>query len=340
MQPLISVVMPVYNCCERMELMLDSLEKQDYQPFELVIVDDGSTDATPEALRELSASGRFDRLKVLGDGANHGVSWARNVGFDASEGAYLIFLDADDVLPPDYLTRLKDLITVSGADYAACGFREYDAKTDRYEDHPLEIPDGLSPEALLAGCLTERYGLGYLWAVLFRRSYLARHNLRSHVGCSATQDRELLLKALACLGRGAFTPDPLYVYVQHDGMSRRRNNTSPEKRFRRYHDKAYAELREANFVLHRVADEGARTAARCWLKTSAFHRILAMHAMTGRRDRFDRLVGSKPMRSLLWSSFIYPPKCLRSAMALLLPGLYYAHYSDAKHAVAPSKRAR
>ena len=334
MRPLISVVMPVYNCPVRINSMLDSLEAQDYDPFELVIVDDGSTDATPDVLRALAASGRFPKLKLLGDGANHGVSWARNVGFDASEGEYVIFLDADDMLPSDYLSRLESLASEHGADYAACGYKEFDVKTGRYNDVPLDVPGDVSTEDFIVGCITRKYRRSTLWAVLFRRDYLAKYNLRSHVGCCATQDRELFIKSISRFGKGAFTRDPLYVYVLHDEMNTRRAG----RRYRRYRDQTYAELREANYILRRSDNAKVRTAARCWLKVSAFCRVLALQAMTGRRDRFDRLVRSKPLKRLLATHFRYlfrdPEKCFKIALVFLAPGLYYAHYSDAEHAVA------
>ncbi len=98
--PLVSVVMAAYNAEQYIGEAVNSVAAQTYQSWELIAVDDGSTDRTPELLRALAAGDA--RIRVLRR-ANGGVSAARNTGLEAVSGEYLTFLDADDVLPPDSL---------------------------------------------------------------------------------------------------------------------------------------------------------------------------------------------------------------------------------------------
>jgi glycosyltransferase involved in cell wall biosynthesis len=110
MNPKISVIIPVFNHAEALADCLRSLEKQSFQEFEIIIVDDGSK--VPVA----NATIRFDK--------NRGAPAARNEGFRRSKGEYLIFLDADAVLRPDALEKMmKALETHPEADFAYPSFR-------------------------------------------------------------------------------------------------------------------------------------------------------------------------------------------------------------------------
>lgn len=88
--PLVSVIIPVYNRDKWIKKAINSVLRQDYNPFELIVVDDGSTDETSEIL---SSYGR--RIKIIQQ-PNSGVSAARNRGADAAHGEWLAFLDSDD----------------------------------------------------------------------------------------------------------------------------------------------------------------------------------------------------------------------------------------------------
>ena len=102
--PLVSVIIPAYNA-ER--FVLDAVESalaQEYQPTEIIVVDDGSTDRTRDRLREYEG-----RITVIAR-ENGGVAAARNAGVDKSCGSLLAFLDADDVWEPSFLSRLVSLL--------------------------------------------------------------------------------------------------------------------------------------------------------------------------------------------------------------------------------------
>jgi glycosyltransferase involved in cell wall biosynthesis len=109
--PLVSVVIPCYNQAQFLGEAIESVLAQTYADCELLVVNDGSTDTT------LDTAARYPTVCCISQ-ANQGVSAARNAGFQASRGDYLVFLDADDRLLPDALAigaRALD-------DYPACGF--------------------------------------------------------------------------------------------------------------------------------------------------------------------------------------------------------------------------
>jgi glycosyltransferase involved in cell wall biosynthesis len=95
--PLVSVITAVYNGEQFISGALESLFRQDYEPFEAIVVDDGSTDATSEIVRTFAAV-RYVRRE------NAGLAAARNTGLSLAHGEYVAFLDADDLLPPRKLS--------------------------------------------------------------------------------------------------------------------------------------------------------------------------------------------------------------------------------------------
>jgi len=97
--PWVSVIIPVYNGVATVAEAIDSALAQTFKDFEVIVVDDGSTDATPELLLRYA-----DRIKVICQ-SNRGAAAARNVGVAASGGEYLAFLDCDDIWAPTMLAR-------------------------------------------------------------------------------------------------------------------------------------------------------------------------------------------------------------------------------------------
>ena len=91
--PLVSVVIPCYNQAHFLGEAIESVFKQTYKHFEIVVVDDGSTDNTSEVAR------RYSGIRCI-EQVNQGLSAARNTGIRESKGEYLVFLDADDRLYP------------------------------------------------------------------------------------------------------------------------------------------------------------------------------------------------------------------------------------------------
>lgn len=119
MQPLISVIVPVYNGELYLKNCIESIEAQTYEPIEVIIVNDGSTDGTVDLCARLAKKYLNLRYVTIDD---RGVSASRNDGIAQAKGDYLTFVDADDRIHPQMLQRLYDAITETDSDIAGCRF--------------------------------------------------------------------------------------------------------------------------------------------------------------------------------------------------------------------------
>ena len=100
---MVSIIVPAYNCIKSLEYCVHSILYQIYSDFQLILVDDGSTDGSGELCDKLAVKDR--RIRVIHK-PNGGVSSARNAGIDAADGEYITFCDSDDYLEPDYIETL------------------------------------------------------------------------------------------------------------------------------------------------------------------------------------------------------------------------------------------
>lgn len=134
---LVSMIVPIYNAEAYIERCVDSICSQTYQNIEIILVDDGSVDNSCRLCKEKSSSD--SRIRVLHQ-SNQGVVSARNTGIDASNGKYLMFVDADDWIEPDMVEEL--LRGISDADIISSGvfWEKYFEKEVDYRD---EFTEGL-----------------------------------------------------------------------------------------------------------------------------------------------------------------------------------------------------
>lgn len=125
MDNVVSVIIPVYNREHTIVECIQSVLAQTYQAFEIVLIDDGSSDRTVELCREYEKNDPRIRLLCSGHG---GVSAARNLGLEAAAGTYLFFLDSDDVIHPALLEALVDAMNRSGAEMGGTCVRNVSQK--------------------------------------------------------------------------------------------------------------------------------------------------------------------------------------------------------------------
>ncbi len=173
-EPLVSVIIPVYNGAATLRRCIRSVLEQTFQNIEIIVVDDGSTDRTPAILEALAVSD--PRLRVIRQ-KNRGVGPARNTGLRAARGRWISFVDADDYYAPDYIAAAYETATEQDADCVVHNFYvETPAGTKcPYPFRPAKR-DMTGREAAL-----ETFGLWAFPAMVtlkfFRRQIIAEHAL-------------------------------------------------------------------------------------------------------------------------------------------------------------------
>lgn len=118
--PKISIIVPVYNSALFLERYLDSIINQTFQDFELILIEDGSDDKSPQICKHYQQK---DRSIQLFYEQHSGQSVARNLGLTKSQGKYICFIDSDDYVTSDYLERLYEVIAQEKVDLVSCQMR-------------------------------------------------------------------------------------------------------------------------------------------------------------------------------------------------------------------------
>jgi len=181
----LSIIVPVYNVESYLRRCVDSLLAQDYSEYEIILVNDGSTDnsgaicdeyASPSFINSLT---RSVVIKVIHQD-NAGLSAARNTGIIAARGTYLCFVDSDDFIEPNVLAGLMEQVMQNDLDVLRYKYQYVDAeghpyqpyKSDPYigNDYTEEITDGVS---FLNSCMNTRC---YAWQFILRRDLIIKEN--------------------------------------------------------------------------------------------------------------------------------------------------------------------
>ena len=131
MNPLVSVVIPVYNVEKYVKQCIDSITRQTYSNLEIIIVDDGSTDKSMDALKDIS-----DSRVIIIHQSNQGLSSARNAGIECSNGEYIAFIDSDDFVSDKFIEILVHFCDLYNADIACCESLDF---IDGYDNNALNI---------------------------------------------------------------------------------------------------------------------------------------------------------------------------------------------------------
>ena len=217
-KPLVSIIIPAYNCAGILSETIDSVLKQTYGNIEIVVVDDGSTDKTGEVAVGYLGSGkvRYYRQENRGPGA------ARNRGVEAARGEYLAFVDADDDLTDDSIEKRMALFAeVPELELVYSNYflrQSKDAVTVRFGENYTEKYRALRSEYLngivFEGCPSEIFGIPFdFWtgAVLVSRNLMKRVGpFRTDI--SIGEDRDMWIRMSMDAGRIGYVGSPIASY--------------------------------------------------------------------------------------------------------------------------------
>ena len=206
-KPTISVIVPVYNAESYLSRCVESLLTQTYQDFEIILVNDGSTDSSGAICDEYAQ--KDDRIRVIHQ-SNSGVAAARQQGIDVAQGEYSIHVDPDDWIEPSTLEELHLKAVESNADMTICDFMvDYSERSD-YASQDIEKCDAKH-------CLAQlMYGKihGSLCNKLIRTQLYKEFNIRFIEGINHCEDYLICVQLFLRNIKIAYLPKALYHYDQ------------------------------------------------------------------------------------------------------------------------------
>lgn len=200
--PTISVIVPVYKVEAYLDRCVESILAQTFKDFELILVDDGSPDNCP-AMCDAWAE-KDSRIKVIHK-ENGGLSDTRNVGFEASCGEWITFIDSDDYVHADMLQALYDAVQTHHVKVSICGFA-------RTEGEPLDNPQNLAAHLWSAEdfYVQRNVNATVAWGKLYHRSVVLPYPKgKLH------EDEFVTYRILFACERVAVLDAPLYGYYQN-----------------------------------------------------------------------------------------------------------------------------
>lgn len=215
MQPMVSIIVPIYNAEQYLRRCVDSILNQEYTDYELLLVNDGSTDASGDICEEY---GDQDPRVIVIQKENTGVSDSRNRAIDRARGKYLQFLDSDDWITPDATRLFVRAAEEYGCDMVISDF--YRVVGERLSPKGDIEEEGVLTREEFAAHMMENpadFYYGVLWNKLYRRDIVEEHKLRMDTDISWCEDFMFNLEYIRYAKVFYALHAPIYYYVKRKG---------------------------------------------------------------------------------------------------------------------------
>jgi len=205
----ISIIVPAYNVGNFLRECIQSIKSQTYSNWEAIIVNDGSTDHTAQVIEEVIKND--ERFRLINQ-QNGGVSKARNTGIEAAAGAYLAFMDGDDLWEPTFLEELLEVIQRKDVDMAYCGYTHlYTGGLRRGFSYPY------ASGHILYEVVNGKTQI-HIGAMVVKKKLIDQLGLRFTEGCLVGQDQEFIWKLVSKTAVQA-VPKELMIYRIRSGSA-------------------------------------------------------------------------------------------------------------------------
>ena len=238
----LSVVVPVYNVGTYLDSCLESLEMQTLQDIDIICVNDGSTDDSPERLR--SWAERDARVRVVNK-ENGGLSSARNAGIRAACSEFVCFLDSDDTFLPNACETIVQRLAATQADVLTFGATYVPSEPAVPWLDDVLAPRDIVYDGFSTDVLFKEKSRPFAWRMACRTSFLVEHEIWFDENVPFGEDQVFCFAVYPRASRIAFCSSKLYEYkVSRPGSLMDRMNNDPRKKM----------LAHADIVSHILAD--------------------------------------------------------------------------------------
>jgi len=208
--PLISIIVPIYNCEKYLKNCLDSIARQTLQDYELILINDSSTDCTQIIIDNFKQQNKKLNIKCYTNAHNKGEGYSRNLGIKISQGEFLCFCDADDEYDIQFLEYLSNVI-VNSKDLVYCGFDIINTINNEFVPYEKKWKYINNSDDIATFYLQLKLHFSHVGAI-YRKSFLIEKNISYNESCSYGTDIEFVCNILISNPRCGCVPESLYYY--------------------------------------------------------------------------------------------------------------------------------
>lgn len=210
MIPNVSIITPIYNAEKTLHKTIKSIIAQTSQDWELLLIDDGSTDTSPKICDAYAVKDK--RISVIHKN-NEGVAMARKTGIDMAKGEYSIHIDADDWIEP---TMLEELYNKAKTEHADIIIADYYINNDKGQSLSEQKPTFLEPNRVLIDIFNNKL-FGALWNKLIRTDLYKKYNAGFFPGINHCEDLLIMVQLLQNNGiKIGYLPKAFYHYCMNE----------------------------------------------------------------------------------------------------------------------------
>ncbi|GKQ43252.1 glycosyl transferase [Companilactobacillus sp. RD055328] len=209
----ITVVIPVFNAADYLEKALSSFERQTFKDFQLILVDDKSSDNSVEICERYIENNK--NFKLVKHTTNQGVSAARNTGIKLANSELITFADCDDWVEANYLEYFVDTFNKYDLDLSACGFMIETEKSSKPKGLIKESGKLIKRNEMLQRIISVNGTvMGYTWNKAYKLDVIRNNELTFATDVGLMEDAIFNVQYTSATDRFYFSSDPLYHYVQ------------------------------------------------------------------------------------------------------------------------------
>lgn len=205
---MISIIIPVYNASDYLEQCIESIINQTYIDFEIIIINDGSTDSSQTICKNYAEK---DKRIIIVNEKNSGVSVARNRGLEIASGEWITFVDADDYFLPNALQTLYERAIQTKADIVLANAVKL--KNNKISKPILQLSNQSSEINL---CDIKHFAL---WGYLFKADTIRKNKLKFIEGLAYSEDRIFIYQIMGDCKTIAYCNKPIYVYRYNENSA-------------------------------------------------------------------------------------------------------------------------
>lgn len=215
---ILSIIIPCYNSARYIGGLLRKLCQEDLENCEIVVINDGSSDATERIVRQNDNSS----IRLINQ-KNYGVSAARNSGIENARGKYVLFFDSDDSFYSDSISRIKEKIILNeknqAAEVIAFGYESRVNGKVKQNYSWKKFDDLLLNHSQVNKLYLTKRICFHICSIVFNKDFLKRQELKFMEGLSIGEDMEFILKMMGCIKGLKYYADKFFIYqIRNDSV--------------------------------------------------------------------------------------------------------------------------